>query len=82
MPVSLAPTCRPYSPIGNQTSKGANLLTQTKISFYRVPSNVSFEIDDLESEWLYPSNHFDLVHSRMMICSISNWKRMIGNAYK
>ena len=49
---------------------------------YRVPDNVVFEIDDVESEWLYPENRFDLVHSRYMIGAISDWKGMIRKAFK
>ena len=48
----------------------------------RVPDNVVFEIDDVESEWLYPENRFDLVHSRYMIGAIEDWKAMIQKAFK
>ena len=46
-----------------------------------VPDNVRFEIDDLESEWLFKPNRFDLIHSRYMIGAVANWKRMIAQAF-
>lgn len=48
----------------------------------RVPENVRFEIDDVESDWLYKSNSFDYIHSRYMIGAIEDWKAMIRRAYK
>ena len=49
----------------------------------RVPDNVSFEIDDVEAkDWSWPDNHFDYIHSRFMICSISSWKRYIRKAFQ
>lgn len=49
---------------------------------FRVPDNVRFEIDDVESKWVWRENYFDYIHSRFMIGSISNWERMIRKAYK
>lgn len=49
----------------------------------RVPDNVHFEIDDVEAtDWLWPDNHFDYIHSRFMLASISNWQRYIRKAYQ
>lgn len=48
----------------------------------RVPDNVQFEIDDVESKWAWRENHFDFIHSRFMLGSISNWERVIRKAYK
>ncbi|MCJ1232962.1 hypothetical protein MMC14_000916 [Varicellaria rhodocarpa] len=47
-----------------------------------VPDNVRFEVDDVESEWLYKENSFDYVHSRYMIGAISDWKAMIRKSFK
>ncbi|MCJ1313077.1 hypothetical protein MMC25_006754 [Agyrium rufum] len=47
-----------------------------------VPGNVRFEIDDMESEWLYKDNSFDYIHSRYMIGAISDWQMLIRRAYK
>ncbi|KAL9099677.1 MAG: hypothetical protein Q9163_004851, partial [Psora crenata] len=49
----------------------------------RVPDNVIFEIDDIEAkDWTWPDNHFDYIHSRFMLCSISSWKRFIRKAFR
>ncbi|MCJ1339888.1 hypothetical protein MMC09_005180 [Bachmanniomyces sp. S44760] len=47
-----------------------------------VPDNVHFEIDDLESKWMYKEDSFDYIHSRYMIGSVSDWRRMARRAYK
>ncbi|KAG8531007.1 uncharacterized protein KY384_004364 [Bacidia gigantensis] len=48
-----------------------------------VPDNVHLAIDDIEDQnWCWPDNHFDYVHSRFMLCSISNWKRYIRKAFQ
>ena len=39
-----------------------------------VPPNVKFELDDAKAiPWPYPDNHFDLVHMRLLVGSISDW---------
>ena len=40
-----------------------------------MPGNLEFQVDDLNSPSTFPSNHFDLVHSRMMAGGInaSRW---------
>lgn len=47
-----------------------------------VPTNVKFEVDDLEDEWTYPKDHFDFIHSRNLIGSIKNWPQFIQNIYE
>ncbi|OLN85772.1 hypothetical protein CCHL11_07789 [Colletotrichum chlorophyti] len=39
-----------------------------------VPPNVKFEVDDVESEWLCPRNHFDYIHARHTVMAIKDWK--------
>ncbi|KAH7311473.1 methyltransferase domain-containing protein [Stachybotrys elegans] len=46
----------------------------------RVPPNVKFEIDDVESPWLY-NEPFDYIFSRYMAGSILNWPTYINNIY-
>lgn len=46
-----------------------------------VPPNVQFIIDDIASEWLYPENHFDMVHSRHMAIGIKNWEHVLSSSY-
>jgi cyclopropane fatty-acyl-phospholipid synthase-like methyltransferase len=42
-----------------------------------LPPNCAFYVEDVEAEWLYsPDEAFDLIHSRGMVGSISDW-----NAY-
>lgn len=42
--------------------------------------NCRFIIDDYESEWLYPENHFDLVHARHTCLGIKNWDHVLSSA--
>ncbi|KAL1296772.1 hypothetical protein AAFC00_000236 [Neodothiora populina] len=46
-----------------------------------VPPNLSFEVDDLEREWLYKQNSFDLVHCRFMFMSVRDWPAMLQQAF-
>lgn len=48
----------------------------------RVPPNVSFQIDDAESVWTWPENHFDFIHIRHMTGAIEDWPALIKQAYK
>jgi len=47
-----------------------------------VPPNVKFEVDDVESEWTYPENTFDLIYSRYLLGGIADWQKLISQAYK
>ncbi|GAB1740059.1 hypothetical protein NU219Hw_g4980t1 [Hortaea werneckii] len=47
---------------------------------YWIPPNVQFEIDDAEEEWQYHSK-FDYIHIRSMGGSISDWPRLMQQAY-
>lgn len=46
-----------------------------------VPPNVKFMVDDIESPWLHPQNHFDLIHSRHIVMAIKDWPNLLRNAY-
>lgn len=47
------------------------------------PPNLKFEIDDVEAEWTYPENHFDLIFSKIMLAgSISDYRKYFQQAYK
>lgn len=41
----------------------------------RVPPapNLQFETDDCCSEWIYPLNHFDYIHVRLLYASVADW---------
>ncbi|KAI0019701.1 S-adenosyl-L-methionine-dependent methyltransferase [Xylariomycetidae sp. FL0641] len=47
-----------------------------------VPPNVRFMVDDAESSWLYPRNHFDYIHSRHTVMAIRDWPRLVTRAYE
>ncbi|KAK1509828.1 methyltransferase domain-containing protein [Colletotrichum tamarilloi] len=46
-----------------------------------VPSNVRFEIDDVESDWVH-EKHFDFIFSRYMAGSLSDWPTFVSRAYE
>ncbi|PGG96661.1 hypothetical protein AJ79_09498 [Helicocarpus griseus UAMH5409] len=46
-----------------------------------IPPNVRFEIDDIEDDWSYKMP-FDFIHCRYMATSISNWPRLVTQAYQ
>lgn len=52
-----------------------------KLTFVRVPSNVKFEVDDIESPWIN-NLKYDYIFSRYMLVSISDWPRLVNNTYK
>jgi len=45
-----------------------------------VPENVRFEVDDVESDWIYPFK-FDFIFCRCLSMSISDWPKLIGSMY-
>jgi hypothetical protein len=48
-----------------------------------VPRNVHFFIDDAaESDWLWPRDHFDFIHTSMMLGSLPSFSKLIQTAYK
>lgn len=42
--------------------------------------NCRFVVDDYESEWIYPDNHFDLVHARHTALGVKNWDHVLSSA--
>ncbi|KAG5955255.1 hypothetical protein E4U58_007165 [Claviceps cyperi] len=47
-----------------------------------LPPNVRFMVDDAESSWLFPRNHFDYIHSRHTVMAIKDWDRLYGRAFE
>ncbi|KAI2469739.1 S-adenosyl-L-methionine-dependent methyltransferase [Annulohypoxylon bovei var. microspora] len=47
-----------------------------------VPPNVRFMVDDVESPWLHPKNHFDYIHSRHTIMAIKDWNKLLRTSYE
>lgn len=60
--------------IGDQYP-GANILgvDLSPIQPEWVPPNVKFMVDDVESPWLRPVDHFDYIHARHTVMAIKNW---------
>ncbi|KAL1991052.1 hypothetical protein VTN49DRAFT_5556 [Thermomyces lanuginosus] len=47
-----------------------------------VPPNVKFLVDDIESEWAYESNPFDLIHARSLMVSIRDHGKLLKGCYR
>lgn len=47
-----------------------------------VPPNVRFMVDDFESPWLQPENHWDYVHGRNTACITKDIPKMLSEAYR
>ncbi|KAI9740853.1 MAG: hypothetical protein M1818_004458 [Claussenomyces sp. TS43310] len=47
-----------------------------------VPPNVRFMVDDAESPWLHPANHFDFVHARFCAQAFKDFPRLLSRAYE
>jgi len=45
-----------------------------------VPPNVKFMVDDVESQWLRPLNHFDYIHARHTVMAIKDWPKLMSQA--
>lgn len=46
-----------------------------------IPPNVKFEVDDVESPWLY-KKPFDFIFSRYMAATIQDWPKLAKNVYE
>jgi SAM-dependent methyltransferase len=47
-----------------------------------LPPNVQFLVDDVESPWLHPRNHFDYIHCRHTVMGIRNWMRLFRRCHE
>jgi hypothetical protein len=47
-----------------------------------VPPSVKFMVDDVESPWLRPLNHFDYIHARHTVMAIRNWPQLMRRVYE
>lgn len=47
-----------------------------------IPSNCHFEVDDSELDWIYPEDWFDLIHIRNIAQGISDWPKLLAQAYR
>lgn len=46
------------------------------------PKNCTFEIDDIESPWLYPKNHFDFIHARSLSGCFEDWDTVLRRCFE
>ncbi|KAF9635836.1 putative methyltransferase type 12 protein [Lasiodiplodia theobromae] len=47
-----------------------------------VPPNVTFLVDDAESDWNFDGKKFDFIHARMLCLGMHNWQRFIAQCYQ
>ncbi|KAI9658880.1 MAG: hypothetical protein M1829_006621 [Trizodia sp. TS-e1964] len=47
-----------------------------------VPMNVRFVIDDAAEEWVYPPNHFDYIHTRVLLGCFNDFRDIIHKGFK
>ncbi|KAK3988729.1 S-adenosyl-L-methionine-dependent methyltransferase [Cladorrhinum sp. PSN332] len=47
-----------------------------------IPPNLTFEIDDIENDWLWGESKFDFIHGRELIMAIRDWPRLLRQAYR
>ncbi|KAH0611186.1 uncharacterized protein H6S33_011613 [Morchella sextelata] len=46
-----------------------------------MPPNLDFHIEDIEDDWVFPPNSFDLIHIRGMAGFIKDWPRLISQCF-
>lgn len=57
-------------------------VDESPIQPHWVPPNVQFEIDDVTKPWLYTDSSFDFVHIRQMAGMISDWPKLLQEAFR
>jgi len=48
----------------------------------RVPTNVTFQVDDMEEIWTFKPDYFQYIHMRSMSGSFRDWDRVLKQAYE
>lgn len=70
-----------YSTVGDQFPSAQVLgVDLSPIQPDWLPPNVKFLVDDVESPWLHPRNHFDYIHSRHTVMAIKDWMKLFRRA--
>lgn len=46
-----------------------------------IPPNLTFELDDIEDDWLWGESSFDFIHGRELIMAIRDWPRLIRQSF-
>jgi len=62
-------------------SKNSHQSECSRLTCHRVPPNVKFEVDDVESEWTYGSP-FDYIFCRYMVVCILDWPKLTKNIFE
>jgi Methyltransferase domain len=60
----------------------ANKARSAPIQPNWVPSNCSFEIDDIERDWLWQKARFDFIHGRELMLAIKDWPRLLRQTFE
>ena len=47
-----------------------------------VPPNCQFEIDDIEEDWTWKKNRFDLINGRELMLAIHDWPRLLRQTFE
>jgi len=47
-----------------------------------IPSNLHFQIDDVQLPWTFKPESFDFIHIRYMHAAVANWTRLYEEVYK
>ncbi|KAL4862610.1 hypothetical protein BDV12DRAFT_178584 [Aspergillus spectabilis] len=45
-----------------------------------VPPNLNFQVDNFEDEWTFRRDSFDLIHSRLLLASVSDYPKLLRQA--
>ncbi|KAH0497865.1 hypothetical protein TgHK011_005147 [Trichoderma gracile] len=74
-----------YGPSTSRTSFPETELTAIDISPIQpswVPPNLKFEVDDMNLTWLWPENHFDFIHFRVLYGCVPDWIELYSKAFR
>ncbi|KAI5858314.1 S-adenosyl-L-methionine-dependent methyltransferase [Tricharina praecox] len=46
-----------------------------------LPQNLQILVEDAEEDWIFPKNHFDLIHIRGLAGGIQDWPKLLKQAF-
>ena len=59
----------------------ANHVSQAPIQPSWVPPNCQFEVDDIERDWTWKNDRFDLINGRELMLAIQDWPRLLRQTF-
>ncbi|KAL1974257.1 hypothetical protein VTN31DRAFT_5817 [Thermomyces dupontii] len=68
--------------VSGQLISRTNIPRPSPVQPTMVPPNVKFLVDDIESEWAYESDPFDLIHARYLAGSIRDFGKLVKQCYR